>query len=166
VTDDAPVVEPADDEVGRWHRRFAVELFNRSWDLLEQPDRSADDDVEMLAAAFGSAWHWLQVGTAENQALGDHQIAKVASAVGQPDLALRYARRALEAIELGRFGNWQIAAAYEGMARACAAAGDARGRDYWVQRCSVALGAVPDAGDRSVVAQQLLDLPEPPAQEE
>ncbi len=166
MTDDGPVVEPADDEVRRWHRRFAVELFNRSWDLLEQPERSADEDAEMLAAAFGSAWHWLQVGTAENRALGDHQIAKVASAVGEPDLALHYARRALEAIEIGRFGNWQIAAAYEGMARACAAAGDARGRDYWVQRCSVALGAVPDAGDRSVVAQQLLDLPEPPAQEE
>jgi hypothetical protein len=166
VTDDAPVVEHGDDEVRRWHRRFAIDLFNRSWDLLEQPDRSGDDDAEMLAAAFGSAWHWLQVGTAENRALGDHQISKVASAVGQPALALHYARRALEAIEIGRFGNWQVAAAYEGMARACAAAGDVRGRDYWVQRCTVALGAVPDAGDRSVVADQLLNLPEPPAQEE
>jgi hypothetical protein len=49
---------------------------------------------------------------------------------------------------------------------ACAAAGDITGRDYWVQRCTIALGAVPDAADRSVVAQQLLNLPEPPAQEE
>jgi hypothetical protein len=166
VTDDAPVVEPDGDEVRRWHRRFAVELFNRSWDLLEQPDRSGDDDAEMLAAAFGSAWHWLQVGTPENRALGDHQIAKVASSAGQPALALHYARRALEAIEIGRFGNWQVAAAYEGMARAGAADGDVRGGGGWVQRCTVALGAVPDAGDRSVVADQLLNLPEPPAQEE
>ena len=66
----------------------------------------------------------------------------------------------------GHFGDWQVAAAYEGMARASAAAGDVAGRDYWVQRCTVALGAVPDAGDRSVVAEQLLNLPEPPAQEE
>jgi hypothetical protein len=160
------VVEGADEEVARWHRRFAVELFNRTWDLLEQTERSAEDDAEMLAAAFGSAWHWRQVGTAENRALGDHQISKVASHVGEPDLALHYARRALEAIELGHFGDWQVAAAYEGMARACAAAGDISGRDYWVQRCSVALGAVPDAGDRSVVADQLLNLPKPPAQEE
>jgi hypothetical protein len=160
------VVEPDEDEVRRWHRRFAIELFNRSWDLLEQADRSPDEDAELLAAAFGSAYHWRQVGTAENWALGDHQIAKAASAVGQPTLALDYARRALEEIELGRFGNWQIAAAYEGMARACAVAGDISGRDYWVQRCTVALGAVPDAGDRSVVAEQLLNLPKPPAQEE
>ena len=163
---DAPVVEPDPEEVRRWNRRFAVDLFNRSWDLLEMPDRSADDDAEMLAAAFGSAWHWRQVGTAENIALGDHQIAKVASNVGQPALALHYARRALEAIEIGHFGDWQVAAAYEGMARACAAAGDTAGRDYWVQRCTVALGAVPDAADRSVVAQQLLNLPQTPAQEE
>jgi hypothetical protein len=166
VTDDAPVIEPGDDEVARWHRRFAIELFNRSWDLLEQADRSREDDAEMLAAAFGSAYHWGVVGTAENRALGDHQIAKVASHAGQPGLALDYARRALEAIEIGHFGDWQVAAAYEGMARACAAAGDIAGRDYWVQRCTIALGAVPDAADRTVVAQQLLNLPEPPAQEE
>jgi hypothetical protein len=166
VTDDAPVVEPDPEEVRLWNRRFAVELFNRSWDLLEMPDRSVDDDAEMLAAAFASAWHWRQVGTAENIALGDHQISKVASHVGQPALALDYARRALEAIEIGHFGDWQVAAAYEGMARACAAAGDLAGRDYWVQRCTVALGAVPDAADRSVVADQLLNLPRPPAQEE
>jgi hypothetical protein len=166
VDDDVPVVEEGDEVVARWHRRFAVELFNRSWDLLEQPDRSPDEDAEMLAAAFGSAWHWGQVGTAENIALGDHQIAKVASQVGQPALALAYARRALEAIEIGHFGDWQVAAAYEGMARACAAAGDIAGRDYWVSRCTIALGAVPDAGDRSVVAEQLLNLPDPPPQEE
>lgn len=166
MSDDAPVVEGAEEEVRRWHRRFAVDLFNRSWDLLEQAERSADEDAEMLAAAFGSAWHWQQVGTAENIALGDHQIAKVASHVGQPALALHYARRALEAIEIGHYGDWQVAAAYEGMARACAAAGDIAQRDYWVQRCTIALGAVPDAADRSVVAQQLLNLPRPPAQEE
>ena len=166
MTDDSPVVEVGDEETRRWHRHFAVDMFNRSWDLLEQADRSPDDDAEMLAAAFGSAWHWRQVGTAENIALGDHQIAKVASHVGQPALALHYARRALEAMELGHFGNWQIAAAYEGMARACAASGDVAGRNYWVQRCTVALGAVPDAGDRSVVAEQLLNLPKLPAQEE
>ena len=166
---DDPVVEQDGDEDGdarQWHRRFAIELFNRSWDLLERPDRSPDDDAEMLAAAFGSAYHWGRVGTAENRALADHQISKVASHVGQPALALHYARRALEAIEIGRFGHWQVAAAYEGMARACAAAGDAAGRDYWVQRCTIALGAVPDAADRSVVAEQLLNVPHPRPQEE
>ena len=166
MTDDDPVVEGDEEEVARWHRRFAVELFNRSWDLLEQADRSPDDDAEMVAAAFGSAYHWGVVGTDENRALGDHQIAKVASHAGLPAVALHYARRALEAIEIGHFGDWQVAAAYEGMARACAAAGDRSGRDYWVQRCTIALGAVPDAADRSVVAEQLLNLPDLPSQEE
>ena len=166
MTDDAPVVESGGEEAARWHRRFAIELFNRSWDLLEQVNRSSDDDAEMLAAAFGSAYHWGLVGTAENRALGDHQIAKVASHVGQPALALHYARRALEAIEIGHFGDWHVASAYEGMARACAVAGDVAGRDYWVQRCTVALGAVPDAADRSVVAEQLLNLPDLRPQEE
>src|ERR1044072_2684862 len=71
--------------------------------------------AQMVAAAFASAYHGRQLGTAENVALGDHQIAKVASHVGQPALALHYARRALEAIEIGHFGNWQVGGAYEGM---------------------------------------------------
>ena len=72
----------------------------------------------------------------------------------------------LEAPVSGHFGDWQVAAAYEGMARACAANGDVAGRDYWVQRCTIALGAVPDAADRSVVAEQLLNLPDLRPQEE
>jgi len=55
VSDDVSVVEGDDEETEQWHRRFAIDLFNRSWDLLEQTDRSPDDDAEMLAAAFGSS---------------------------------------------------------------------------------------------------------------
>ena len=76
----------SDEERAAWHRSFAVATFNRSWELLEQPERSSDDDAELLATAFASRWHWSQAGNDQNQALGDNQIAKVA---GQPGPALR-----------------------------------------------------------------------------
>ncbi|MFC4949835.1 hypothetical protein [Pseudonocardia sp. GCM10023141] len=148
-------------DVESWHRRFAVELFTASWELLGRPDRGPDGDAALMAAVFGSAWHWDQVGTDENRALGDHQIAKAASAVGLPDVALRYARRALEAIERGAFGDWQLAAGYEGMARAHAAAGDAVERDRWVARCTDALAAIADPEDRAVIAEQLREVTGP-----
>ncbi len=85
----------SDEERAAWHRSFAVATFNRSWELLEQPERSSDDDAELLATAFASRWHWSQAGNDQNQALGDHQIAKVASALGMGSLALLFAGKAL-----------------------------------------------------------------------
>ncbi len=86
---------PADDAAG-WHRRFGAELFNSTWDLIEQAERSADDEAAMLVAAMASRWHWSQVGTAEQVATGDWQVAHVFSLLGYGDVALRFARRVLQ----------------------------------------------------------------------
>jgi hypothetical protein len=40
------------------HRRLAVDLYNATWELLEQTDRSPEDDDEMLARAHASMYHW------------------------------------------------------------------------------------------------------------
>ena len=37
-------------------------LYNRCWDLMEIEDRTIDQDDELLATAYASAWHWRQVG--------------------------------------------------------------------------------------------------------
>jgi hypothetical protein len=29
-----------------WHRQIAAATFNRAWELMEKPDRSADEDTE------------------------------------------------------------------------------------------------------------------------
>ena len=55
------------DEQVVWHRNFAIEAFNRSWDLLEQADRDEAADAELLAVAFASRWHWGQVGGPEQR---------------------------------------------------------------------------------------------------
>ena len=44
------------------HRALGVGLYNRCWDLMENEDRTRDQDDELIATAFASAWHWLQVG--------------------------------------------------------------------------------------------------------
>ena len=47
----------------------------------------------------------------------------------------------------------------EGMARACAAGGDAQGRARYVAACEAALAAEPDAEERAVIAGQLATVP-------
>jgi hypothetical protein len=147
------------EETAAWHRHFATSGFNRSWDLLDASDRDDAADDELLAVAFASRWHWGEVGTVENRALGDHQIAKVASALGLGDLALRFAGRALAAAHHEGWDGWRRASVYEGMARACHAAGDVEGRDGWLGRSREALDAIADAEERAVIEEQLAQIP-------
>ena len=157
--DSLEAVSDAPEDLQKLHRRFAVDLFNRSWDILDQAERTPADEEELLAVAFASRWHWDQIGGDEERAVGDHQIAKVASLLGHGDLALRYATLALERTEAAAWGGWRLAAAYEGMARAHAAAGDTAARAEWVAKTEAALAAIPDPEERQVIADQLATVP-------
>jgi hypothetical protein len=141
------------------HRRLGVELFNATWDLIDKPDRSGDDDIEMLLSAAASRLHWGRIGGPEELATGDWQVAHVASLLGFGALALRFARRNLAAAEALGWDGWRLASAHEGMARAAAAAGDTAGRDTHLAAARVALTREPDADEREVIEGQLATIP-------
>ncbi|HUR73471.1 MAG TPA: hypothetical protein VMZ00_04300 [Sporichthya sp.] len=151
----------SDPQAGRaeWHRTFAIEAFNRSWDLLEELDRGPAGDDEMLAVAFASRWHWGHVGDAENRAIGDHQIAKVAAELGLGKMAQRYAARALAVADGEGWKGWRAASVREGMARAAHAAGDSAQRDRWLAAAKEALATEDDPEDREVILDQLRQIP-------
>jgi len=142
------------------HRELAATAFNRTWELIEKAGRTADDDVEMLLSAMASRWHWAQIdGTTPQRAVGDWQVAHVASLLGIGDLAVMFAGRCLAVAETEGWTGWQLASALEGMARACAAIGDADGRARHVAACEAALADEPDVTERAVIAGQLATVP-------
>ncbi|MGB8650832.1 MAG: hypothetical protein WCD35_09235 [Mycobacteriales bacterium] len=144
-----------------WHRELGARLFNETWSLIEKPDRTAEDDVEMLLTAAASRWHWGQVGKAEQLAGGDWQVAHVASLLGLADVALMFARRQLATTKREGWDGWRLASAHEGLARASAAAGDWQARSRHVAAAEAALDREPDLEDRAVIAGQLASVPEP-----
>jgi hypothetical protein len=156
MTDDAH----DDGDRAEEHRRFAKELFNGTWDLIDKADRSADDDVAMFVSAAASRWHWGQVGGTKEVAISDWQVAHVASLLGFGDVALRFASRSLEAVTAEHFDGWQLAAAHGGMARAFAASGDAEGRARHVAAAEEALAHEADEEERELIASQLATVPE------
>jgi predicted secreted Zn-dependent protease len=87
-----------------WHREVAVSTFNRTWDLLDASARTRDDDAELLTAAFTSRYHWEKAGTAENVAIADNQVARVAAALGHGALAVEFATAALTRTEAAGVG--------------------------------------------------------------
>ena len=109
-----------------FHRKTAVECFNRARDYLEKKDRTIHDDHLMLHLAHTSRYHWSFVGTAKNLAIGDWQVSRVYAALRQPDLSLHFAKASLEIGEKNSLLE-VVLSANEAMARAYATGKKAAG---------------------------------------
>lgn len=100
------------------HKELAISLFNQTWDLLEKSGRIADEDFLMIHKAHASLFHWLQVGTALNEARGQWQISRVYATLKWAQPALNHGKRSLQICLDERFGDFDLAFGYESVARA------------------------------------------------
>jgi hypothetical protein len=126
-------------------RQRGVDLWNEVWRLME----SREDDDRMLHAAHASRFHWGEATECkpENLARGEWQVSRVYAMLGRPEPALWHARRCLEHCEEHGIGDFDIAYAYEGLARAHAAAGNAEA-ESWKAKAREAGDAIADPEDR------------------
>jgi hypothetical protein len=106
-------------------RKLAGELFNRVWELMDKPRRSHEEDDEMIHAAHASRYHWGVVGKAENLARGEWQISRVYTVLGRGEPAVAHAQRCLDICLQHSLADWDLAYAYESLARAQKTAGHA-----------------------------------------
>ncbi len=67
------------------HRQLGVDLFNHVWTLLDAPERTREQDDEMLHASHASRHHWAQVGGPEHLARGEWQLSRVYVVLGPDD---------------------------------------------------------------------------------
>lgn len=134
-------------------RRLGVDLFNKTWTLMEKADRTREDDDEMIHCAHASAYHWLQVGTAANRARSEWQCSRVHALLGHVEPALRHARRCLELVEANPddMKDWDLPAAYEAMARAHMVAGDSGETRRYAELGRAATAKIEDDDDRAVI---------------
>ena len=154
------LTEAGNDAAGA-HIAFAKAAFNGAWDLIETPDRSVDDDRQMLTLAFASRWHWGEAGSAENKTIADWQVAHVASLVGEPSLALRYAQSAYDAARSNDLPDWLRASTAEGLARAHASAGDRASYEVYAAEARQLVEQLDDEEDRELILGQLAAIPVP-----
>jgi hypothetical protein len=131
-------------------RQLAKDLYARVWTLLETERRGREQDDEMLHAAHASRFHWGEVGGPEHRSRGEWQCSRVYSVLGRSEPAVHHARRCLEICEENGLGDWDLAFAYEALARAHAVAGDADEAARYKELAREAGEAIEDAEDREV----------------
>ena len=138
-----------------WHRKQAVDLFNFTWTLIDKPERTSAEDDLMIHAAHASRYHWGVVGAVVNFLRGDWQIAHVYTVLHQPDTAVHYARRCLDQCLADNIGDFDLAYAYEGVARAYACAGRTAEAQQVYQLAEQAGKQISDEEDRQLFQKDL-----------
>jgi hypothetical protein len=138
-------------------RRLAVDLFNHAWSLMRLPERTPEQDDELIHAAHASRHHWAEVGTAANLARGEWQVSRVYATLGRAEAALFHAKRCLAYCESDpdALEDWDLPYAYEALARAHAVAGEADEAEQFAARARELGARVADEEDRD---QLLADL--------
>ncbi len=106
------------------HKKFAIECNNEVWGLLTRESRTEQEDENMIHAAHASHYHWSKIGKPINIQRGYWLISHVYAVLNKPDQALHHAKKCLSLTEKHGFVDFDMAYAYEAMARANAAAGN------------------------------------------
>jgi hypothetical protein len=141
------------------HRKLGVELFNATWDLMEKSDRTLDDDALMIHMAHASAYHWLQVGAPENAARSHWQCSRVYTVLGRSEPAIYHATLTLDMCDRNSIGDFDLAFAYEALARAYAVAGDMDESARWLAKAQAASADIADPEDRDLLRRDLATIP-------
>ena len=141
------------------HRQLATALFNHTWDLVDLPDRTQEQIDEMIGAAHASRYHWGVVGQPVNLARGEWQISRVYAVLGRAEPALYHAYRSLEIVEAAGVGDFDLAFAYEALARAQAIAGDSLESQRYLELARTAGEAIAQQDDRDSFFSELATVP-------
>lgn len=136
-------------------RQLGVDLFNEVWRLME----TREDDERMLHAAHASAYHWSEAPECEpkNRARSEWQLSRVYTLLGRGEPALHHARRCLEICEEHpeNIEDWDLAFAYEALARAHRVAGMNEEAAGYKQKAQELGEEISDPEDREHLEQAL-----------
>ena len=146
-----------------WHRKMAAQLFNKTWDLIDKGEnRTSIENDDMVHSAHASRYHWGIVVNSgkypktgpKNLERGDWQISRVYALLKRQEPSLYYAKRCLEVCNENKIGDFDIAFAYESMARAYAISGDSETKKY-IEKAKKAGNAIKEDGDKKYFFSEL-----------
>jgi hypothetical protein len=141
------------------HRALGVELYNKTWELLEV---GADAD-EVVDTAHASSFHWRHAAgaTAANRARSHWLCSHVYAVAGRPEPALYHAEQCLSVVLSApdEMAEFDLPSAYEALARAHAVAGNADEARRFIELGRAETAKIADAEDREQLESQFAGIP-------
>jgi hypothetical protein len=116
-------------------------------------------DAELADTAHASLHHWRAAGGDVQLARGEWLVSRVYAVNGRAEPALHHARRCYELCVAHGYEGFDLAYAYEGLARALALAGQPYAAE--LARAEALGAAIPDEEDRTIFLDDLAAGPWP-----
>lgn len=142
-----------------FHKKLAVDLFNLVWSLMDKKERTKEEDDKMIHAVHASRFHWGEIGKPVHFERGEWQISRVYAVLNRPQPALYHAKRCLEICKENNIGDWDIAFAYEAMARAYAVAGEKTESEKYMKLAKEAGEQIKEKEDKDLFISDLKTVP-------
>ena len=151
------MVKKPDFDLQAAHKYFAAYCFNSAWDLIEKPDRTPEEDQQMIRLSLASQWHWTQRDdyTRKNASIGTWQVSRVYAILGEADNARRYGQLCLETSDSEEIEPFYLGYAYEALARAESVAGNHEKMNAYLIRARQAASQVKKAENRKWLEDDL-----------
>ena len=149
----AEPMDPADE------RRLAAALFNATWTLMEKEARTRDEDDAMVHMAHAARHHWGQIGAPQNFARGEWQCSRVYALLRRSEPCLHHAQRVLDICQENNLGDFDLAFAYEALARGHAIAGDPEQAQAYTKQALAAAEDIAEDDDRELLLTDLETIP-------
>ena len=141
--------------IQEWHRKQAVDNFNHTWDLIDKTDRTKDDEVNMIHTAHASRFHWGQIGKPLNFARGEWQISRVYALLNMGESALFHGKNSLELCKENSIGDFDLAFAYEAIARAYMVVNDSKEMQNYIDLATEAAENIEEKGNKDYFLSEL-----------
>lgn len=138
-----------------FHKKTARETNNRIWPVLDAENPTQAQLEEVLHMAYASRYHWSKIGTVVNAVRAEYMIARVYCAMKRGEPALFHAKRCLEIAKENNIGDWDLAFAYEVIARAHSVAGNKTMCKKYNKLAQNAIDEIKDPEDKKICQGEL-----------
>lgn len=142
------------------HKFFATDCFNKAWDLIDKPERTAEEDEEMVRLSLTSHWHWTQRDDCSqtNISVGYWQTSRIYALLGQADNALRYGQLCLIVSQQANVPPFFLGYAYEALARAESLSGDSPALKSYLQEANNIADQIEDNDAKQMLLNDLATI--------
>lgn len=144
--------------LNEWHRKQAIASFNATWDLMEKEERTREEDMHMIHMSHASRFHWEFAGTKLEAARGEWQISRVYSLLRYPESAWMHGQYSLTLCLENEIKDFDLAFAYEALARAQALSGKQENARKWCKEALKAAEAISKSEDKDYFLSELASV--------
>jgi hypothetical protein len=139
------------------HYHFAMDFHSKTWELLDKPQRTREDDDRMRDYAHAALAHWRTAGGALRHQRGEWMLAHVYAVLGNGALALEHAQRCFEILDANEseMEDFDRPYMYEAIARAQAVSGNPAEAKKFRELAKTAGEAIRDVEDRNIFFKEL-----------